>query len=81
MGRLKMNVSVIYDSLTGNTGLLAERIRKNIVDSGVLDLVRFEKVSDLVSLRSDGALEEEEGDLRLVFASESELVAICSNWI
>lgn len=47
MGRLKMNVSVIYDSVTGNTGLLAERIRKNIADSGVLDLVRFEKVSDL----------------------------------
>lgn len=46
MGRLKMNVSVIYDSVTGNTGLLAERLRKNIADSGMLDLVQFSMASE-----------------------------------
>lgn len=46
MGRLKMNVSVIYDSLTGNTGLLAERLRKNIENSGMLELVQFSMASE-----------------------------------
>lgn len=49
MGRLKMNVSVIYDSVTGNTGLLAERLKKNILEAGNSDLVQFYNVSGLNS--------------------------------
>lgn len=41
-----MNVSVVYDSVTGNTGLLAERLRKNIENSGILELVQFSMASE-----------------------------------